>query len=48
MIRYLSSGSFAAIAGMRTERKNTPLFATAIVLLLIGTFAFFAVLLRLV
>jgi putative membrane protein len=47
-IRYLWSGSFAAIAGMRPEGKNTPLFATAIVLVLIGTFAFFAVLLRLV
>jgi putative membrane protein len=47
-IRYLWSGSFAAIAGMTKEGKPTPLYATAIVLILIGTFAFFAVLLRLV
>jgi len=46
--RYLSSGRFAAIAGVTTEGAQTPLVATAIVLTIIGTFAFFAVLLRLV
>jgi putative membrane protein len=47
-IRYLWGESFAPVAGMTKEGKNSPLFATAIVLVLIGTFAFFAVLLNLV
>jgi putative membrane protein len=41
-LRYLWSGNFAP------EGKTTPLLAVAIVLALIGIFAFFAVLLRLV
>ncbi len=48
MIRYLWSGSFAPVAGMTKEGMQTPLYATAIVLILIGVFAFFAVLLNLV
>ena len=47
-IRYLWSGDFAAIAGATREGKQTPLLAVAIVLALIGVFAFVAVLLRLV
>ena len=46
-LRYLWGGSFAAIAGMTKEGKHSPLDATAIVLILIGLFAFFAVLLNL-
>jgi putative membrane protein len=45
---YLWSGSFTAIAGVTREGKQTPLYAVAIALVLIGAFAFFAVLLRLV
>jgi putative membrane protein len=48
MRRYLWSGSYAAIAGTTTGGRQTPLYAAAIVLILVGTFAFFAVLLRLV
>jgi putative membrane protein len=47
-LRYLWSGNFAPIAGVTPEGKATPLLAVAIVLALIGIFAFFAVLLRLV
>ena len=47
-LRYLWSGSYAAVAGMTTERKQTPLYAVTFVLIVVGTFAFFAVLLRLV
>jgi len=47
-LRYLWGGSFAAIAGATKEGRQTPLYATAIVLILIGIFAFFAVLLNLV
>ena len=47
-VRYLWSGSFASIAGTTKEGKQTPIYAAAIVLILIGTFAFFAVLLHLV
>jgi putative membrane protein len=47
-LRYLWSGNFAVIAGATREGKQTPLLAVAIVLALIGIFAFFAVLLRLV
>lgn len=47
-IRYLWSGSYAAVAGMDKEVKHTPLYAVSIVLILIGLFAFFAVLLHLV
>jgi putative membrane protein len=45
---YLWSGNFTAIAGVTREGKQTPLYAVAIALVLIGAFAFFAVLLRLV
>jgi putative membrane protein len=47
-VRYLWGGSFAAIAGMTKEGKQTPLYATAYVLVAIGIFAFFAVLLNFV
>jgi putative membrane protein len=51
-IRYLWDGSFAAIAGMRPgatkERMHSPVLAVAVLLILIGLFAFFAVLFRLV
>ena len=47
-LRYLWGDNFAVIAGARREGKQTPLLAVAIVLAFIGTFAFFAVLLRLV
>ena len=46
--RYLSAGNFAAIAGVTKEGKQTPIIATSILLAIIGTFAFFAVLLRFV
>lgn len=48
MIRYLWSETFGSIAGLRKERINTPLYATTIVLILIGIFSFFALLFRLV
>ena len=47
-LHYLWSGSFAAVAGATKEGKLTPLYAVAVALLLVGVFAFFAVLLRLV
>ena len=47
-LRYLWGGNFAAIAGFSREEKQTPLLAVAIVLALIGVFAFFAVVFRLV
>ena len=47
IIRYLWGENFTAIAGSRKEGMQLPLYATAIVLILIGLFAFFAVLLRL-
>ena len=46
--RYLSGGSFAAIAGLTVEGKQTPTIAASILLTIIGIFAFFAVLLRFV
>lgn len=48
ILRYLWGGSFAAIAGATSDGVQTPLYAIAVLLALIGTFAFFAVLLRLV
>ena len=48
MIRYLWSETFVSIAGLRNDKMQTPLYATTIVLILIGIFAFFAVLFRLV
>ena len=47
-LRYLWHGSFAAIAGMTKEGLHTPVIAVTILLLLIGIFAFFAVLLHFV
>jgi putative membrane protein len=47
-IRYLWSDSFAPIAGMTKEGLQTPLYAVAFALALIGIFAFGAVLLRFV
>ncbi|MGH7120347.1 MAG: YidH family protein [Acetobacteraceae bacterium] len=45
--RYLRSGAFAAIAGMTEQGKHSPVLALAALLICIGLFAFFAVLLRL-
>ena len=45
--RYLSSGDFAAIAGLTKKGMHTPVYTAAVVLMLIGIFAFFAVLLHL-
>ncbi|MBV8522142.1 MAG: hypothetical protein JOY71_08450, partial [Acetobacteraceae bacterium] len=45
-LRYLWSDTYVPIAGVTQEGKNTPLMAVAILLILIGLFAFFAVLLR--
>jgi putative membrane protein len=47
-VRYLWSGSFAPIAGMTKEGLQTPIIAVAVLLILIGVFAFIAVLLRFV
>lgn len=46
-LRYLSSGSFAAIAQVKEGGVQTPVLAVAILLVCIGLFAFFAVLFRL-
>jgi inner membrane protein YidH len=46
-LRYLWGGNFAVIAGATREGRQTPLLAVAILLACIGTFAFFAVVLRL-
>jgi putative membrane protein len=46
-IRYLWGEPFAPIAGVTKEGMQTPVIAVAIVLIFIGLFAFFAVLLRL-
>jgi putative membrane protein len=46
-LRYLWGGSFTPLAGMTKERMQTPIVAVAILLMFIGMFAFFAVLLRL-
>jgi putative membrane protein len=48
IIRYLWGGSFAPIAGPTREGVQTPVIVIAILLIFIGLFAFFAVLLRLV
>ncbi len=47
-LRYLWGGSFTPIAGMTQEGKQTPIVAIAVLLIFIGMFAFFAVLLRFV
>src|SRR5215471_11721883 len=46
-IRYLWGEPYTHIAGVTKEGKQTPVIAVAIVLIGIGLFAFFAVLLRL-
>ena len=46
-IRYLWGEPYTPIAGVTKEGVQTPVIAVAIVLLLIGLFAFFAVLFRL-
>jgi putative membrane protein len=46
VLRYLWSGNFAALAGMDKEQRHTPLLAVTAVLILVGLFAFFAVLTR--
>lgn len=48
MSRYLRGGRFAQIAGMGADAMNSPVIAVAVLLTLIGAFAFSAVLLRLV
>jgi len=45
-LHYLWSGSYATIAGATREGRHSPLYAVSFVLILIGIFAFFAVLLR--
>lgn len=45
-LRYLWSGSFSAIAGAKEEGVRTPVLAIAILLIFVGLFAFFSVLLR--
>ena len=46
--RYLNGGDFAAIAGLTEKGMHMPVYTAAIVLMLIGIFAFFSVLLHLV
>jgi putative membrane protein len=46
-VRYLWQEAFASIAGMTKEGRRSPLIAVAILLVCVGLFAFFAVLLRL-
>ena len=45
-INYLWGGDFTPIAGLTKERWHSAVVATAMVLIVIGTFAFFSVLLR--
>jgi putative membrane protein len=47
-LHYLRSGDFEAIAGVSKEGKQTPLYAVAVALALVGACAFVAVMLRLV
>lgn len=47
VVRYLWSEPFGPIAGMAKEPANTPVLAIGVLLIVIGLFAFFAVLLRL-
>jgi putative membrane protein len=47
-LQYLWGGMFAPIAGVTKEKWQTPVIAIALLLICIGLFAFFAVLLRLV
>ncbi len=45
-IAYMWSDGYAAVAGMTKEGRKTPLYVIAFLLVLVGVFAFFAVLLR--
>ena len=45
-LHYLWSDEFAVIAGIAREPRQTPLYAITGVLIIIGIFAFFSVLLR--
>ena len=47
-LRYLWGGDFTPIAGVTKEGRQTPIVAIAVLLILIGTFTFGAVLLRFV
>lgn len=47
-LRYLWSESFAAIAGATREGLQTPLYAVALALILVGAAAFLSMLLRLI
>jgi putative membrane protein len=47
-VRYLWGDAFIPAAGMTKEGMNSPVMAVAVLLVCIGLFAFFAVLLRLV
>jgi putative membrane protein len=46
-LRYLWHGSFASIAGIKQEGMQSAALAVAVLLIGVGLFAFFAVLLRL-
>lgn len=46
LVRYLWSDNYRPIAGIRNWKGLTSLYAVAIVLAIVGVFAFFAVLLR--
>lgn len=45
-INYLWSEGYAAVAGITKEGRKTPLYVVALLLVVVGVFAFFAVLLR--
>ena len=47
LLKYLWSGNFEAIAGATAEGRQTPLYAMGAILILIGLFAFGAVVQRL-
>ena len=47
VVRYLWSGPYTTIAGVKEDGMQTPVIAVGALLMLIGLFAFFAVLLRL-
>jgi len=46
LLRYLWSENYKPIAGLGSGQKLTPLYGVSFVLILVGVFAFFAVLLR--
>lgn len=46
-LRYLWDETYVSIAGVAREGRQTPILAVAVLLIFIGLFAFFAVLLRL-